>query len=199
MSFSPLAGEFAPGGRGRTGYRGRVQPYRALLPGARYLALDLRSTPLVDVDRQCGTNSVSRSGIRPGLVHSNAGICARPGPCTLRDSPRAQARRQAVAECSGHVPARRRRRPMAFSACWVCDSCCLLLREVELVPEGGSIAGFFRTINVGVHLLARYSLLRSVLSYTVIPVFNLVGLGLEEMVRSRNQAFTVNYSAMARK
>ena len=28
---------------------GRVQPYRALLPGARYLALDIRPTPLVDV------------------------------------------------------------------------------------------------------------------------------------------------------
>jgi SAM-dependent methyltransferase len=71
--------------------------------------------------------------------------------------------------------------------------------QVELLPEGSSIAGFFRTLNVGIHLLAGYSPLQTVMSCTVIPLFNLVGFGLEEMVRSRSQAFTVNYSAMARK
>ncbi len=71
--------------------------------------------------------------------------------------------------------------------------------EVQIVPEGSSIAGFFRTINVCLHMFAKYSAIRTVLSYTLVPALNLMGLGLEEMVRSRNEAFAVNYSAMAQK
>jgi hypothetical protein len=48
-------------------------------------------------------------------------------------------------------------------------------------------------------MFAKYTAIRTVLSYTVIPALNLMGLGLEEMVRSGNEAFVVNYSAMARK
>ena len=71
--------------------------------------------------------------------------------------------------------------------------------EVEIVPEGGSIASFFRTINVCLHMFAKYSAIRTVLSYTVIPALNLMGLGLEEIARSSNEAFAVTYSVMARK
>ena len=48
-------------------------------------------------------------------------------------------------------------------------------------------------------MFAKYSAIRTVLSYTVIPALNLMGLGLEEIARSRNEAFAVNYSAMAQK
>ena len=71
--------------------------------------------------------------------------------------------------------------------------------ELEIVPEGGSIVGLFRTTNVCLHLFAKYGAIRTALECTVIPILNLLGLGLEEMVRSRNDAFVVNYSAMARK
>jgi hypothetical protein len=43
---------------------------------------------------------------------------------------------------------------------------------------------------------AKYSAIRTVLSYTVIPALNLMGLGLEEIARSSNEAFAVSYSAM---
>ena len=67
--------------------------------------------------------------------------------------------------------------------------------EVEIVPEGGSIAGFFRTINVCLHMFAKYSAIRTVLSYTVIPALNL--MGREEIARSSNEVFAVTYSVMA--
>jgi hypothetical protein len=71
--------------------------------------------------------------------------------------------------------------------------------EVEIVPEGGSIAGFFRTVNVCVHLFAKYSPIRTALSYTFIPIFNLMGFGFDKITRRRNDAFAANYSAMAKK
>jgi hypothetical protein len=38
-------------------------------------------------------------------------------------------------------------------------------------------------------MFAKYSAIRTVLSYTVIPALNLMGLGLEEIARSSNEAF----------
>ena len=32
--------------------------------------------------------------------------------------------------------------------------------QVEIVPEGGSIAGFFRTVNASLYLLAKYPIIR---------------------------------------
>ena len=39
--------------------------------------------------------------------------------------------------------------------------------EVEIVPEGSSIAGFFRTINLYLHLFARYPAMQRALRYKV--------------------------------
>lgn len=71
--------------------------------------------------------------------------------------------------------------------------------ETELVAEGGSIAGLFRTVNVCLQMFAKYRALRTGLSYTITPILNLVGAGMEGLVRSDNDAFAVNYSALARK
>jgi SAM-dependent methyltransferase len=177
---------------------GRIQPYRALLPGARYLAIDLRYTPLVDV--VANAEQIPFSSQRfdlvlctqmleyapdPGQVLSEIYRVLKPGGRLFLSVPTVFPQ-DAVEDRWRFLPAGIRQLLSAFS-------------EVEIVPEGGSIAGFFRTINVCLHLFASYSAIRAALSYTVIPILNLTGLGLEEILRSRNEAFAVNYSAMARK
>jgi SAM-dependent methyltransferase len=177
---------------------GRIQPYRPLLPGTRYVAVDLRLTPLVNVianaeripflsqefDLVLCTQMLEYAP-DPGLVLSEIYRVLKPGGRLLLSVPTVFPQ-EAEEDRWRFLPAGIRQLLSAFS-------------EVEIVPEGGSIAGFFRTINVCLHLFAKYAVLRTALSYTVIPVLNLTGLGLEKMVRSRNHAFAVNYSAMARK
>jgi SAM-dependent methyltransferase len=177
---------------------GRIQPYRTLLPGTRYVAVDLRLTPLVNVianaeripfpsqefDLVLCTQMLEYAP-DPGLVLSEIHRVLKPGGRLLLSVPSIFPQ-EAEEDRWRFLPAGIRQLLSAFS-------------EVEIVPEGGSIAGFFRTINVCLHLFAKYAVIRTALSYTVIPVLNLAGLGLEKMVRSRNHAFAVNYSAIARK
>lgn len=177
---------------------GRIQPYRPLLPGAHYLAIDLRLTPLVDVvaraeqipfPSQTFDLAVCTQMLEyapdPALVVSEILRVLKPGGRLLLSVP-TMFPREADEDRWRFLPAGIRQLLSAFS-------------EVEIVPEGGSTAGFFRTINVGLHLFARYSLIRIGVSYTLIPVLNLIGLGLENMVPSSNDDFAANYSAIARK
>jgi hypothetical protein len=71
--------------------------------------------------------------------------------------------------------------------------------SVQVVPEGSSIAGCFRTVNVYFYIFAKYRGAQALLSYTVVPLLNLLGLGCERLARSHNDAFAVNYSVSARK
>ena len=74
---------------------GRVQPYRALLPGARYLALDIRATPLVDV---IAVRNRFRFAIRD-LTWSCALKCWNMRPTRAVCSPRFTACSSLVAGC----------------------------------------------------------------------------------------------------
>jgi SAM-dependent methyltransferase len=177
---------------------GRIQPYRALLPGVRYLAIDLNLTPLVDVvanaeripfrsqefDLVLCTQMLEYAP-DPGLVISEINRVLKPGGRLLLSVPTVFPR-DAAEDRWRFLPAGIRQLLSAFS-------------EVELVPEGSSIAGFFRTLNLYMYLFARFPTLQRALSYTAIPFLNVVGLGFERIVGSSNDAFAVNYSAMARK
>jgi len=178
---------------------GRLQPYRPLLPGdARYWSIDLRSAPLVNVlanaeripfhnrsfDLVLCTQMLEYAP-DPGLVLSEIHRVLKPGGRLLMSVP-AVFPRDSEEDGWRFLPAAIRQLLAAFS-------------QVEIAPEGGSITGVFRTTNVCLQLFAKYGPIRTALGFTVIPVFNLLGLGIEQIVRSRNDAFVVNYSAMARK
>ena len=57
---------------------GRIQPYRVLLPGIRYLAIDLQVTPLVDVVANAERIPFCKQEFDLVLAHANAGVCAGP-------------------------------------------------------------------------------------------------------------------------
>jgi SAM-dependent methyltransferase len=71
--------------------------------------------------------------------------------------------------------------------------------HIEVVPEGGSIVGFFRTINVCLNIFFRYPKLRSIFQWTLCPLVNLSGELLTRVARSDNDQFASNYSVWARK
>jgi hypothetical protein len=80
------------------------------------------------------------------------------------------------------------------------DSCGLFSSfcKIEIKPEGFSIAGFFRTINLFLDTFIRSEALRAVVANTVFPTTNLAGLLLDVFSHGRTQ-FTTNYSCVARK
>jgi SAM-dependent methyltransferase len=71
--------------------------------------------------------------------------------------------------------------------------------ESEVIPEGGSIIGFFRMLNAGLDILVRYRFLRTVFRWTLCPAINLTGAILDRMTFSKNDQLAANYSAWARK
>ena len=179
---------------------GRMQPYRQLFDRyePRYVAIDLRVTPLV--------SAVADAGCLPFASDSfDVAICTQ----TLQyvqDPRRALAEIHRVLKPSGvlllSVPAiypidslkdRWRFLPAGIQE---------LTREysnVEIVPEGSSIAGFFRSVNTFLDLLATYLPVKLLLGWTVVPALNLLGLGLERLCRMNNSAISTNYSVRAQR
>jgi len=70
--------------------------------------------------------------------------------------------------------------------------------QVEIEAEGSSIAGLFRTLNVWAFVFGP-SWLRLLLRYTGIPMLNALGYLAETAIDSKNDQFTANFSAWARK
>jgi SAM-dependent methyltransferase len=179
---------------------GRIQPYRPLLEGRlrRYTAIDLRRTPLVDIvgrgellpfrseqfDLVICTQ-VLEYAPDPRVVIAEIHRVLKPGASLFMSSPAALPR-TAEEECWRFLPA---------------GFCQLLsaFREVDVVPEGGSVTGFFRTANVCLSIFARYPAVRRLFQTLLTPVFNLSGAALEALSGGRNDQFAANYSVWARK
>ncbi|GMV31407.1 MAG: hypothetical protein AMXMBFR59_35320 [Rhodanobacteraceae bacterium] len=70
--------------------------------------------------------------------------------------------------------------------------------EVEIVAEGGSIAGLLRTINVFLETFARSDLAHRVLRRTIYPLTNAIGLWTDRFSRGRVD-FAANYCCRARR
>jgi hypothetical protein len=70
--------------------------------------------------------------------------------------------------------------------------------EVEIVAEGGSIAGFCRMVNWFLETFVRSDLAHRLLRITAFPLMNLIGLTMDRLSRKR-VSFTANYCCRARK
>lgn len=179
---------------------GRIQPYRALLEGRlrSYVAVDVRPTFLVNLVAR-GEQIPLASGQfdlaictqvlqyvpDPSAVISEIHRLLKPGGCLLLSAP-ALCLQDADEELWRFLPAALRQLLSDFSQC-------------EIVAEGGSVVGFFRTINVCLDIFVRYPTLRSIFRWTLCPLVNLSGEVLERIAGSDNHQFTPNYSAWARK
>ena len=179
---------------------GRIQPYRPLLEGrmSRYLAIDMRRTPLVNVvgrgeqipfademfDLVICTQMLEYVS-EPAAAIGEIYRVLRPGGWVFLSVP-SLALRDADEECWRFLPATLRGLLRPF-------------RDVEVIPEGGSVAGLFRTMNSGLNVLVRYAILRTVFQWTLCPVINLSGNLLDRVAPGNNQQFTTNYSLWARK
>lgn len=69
---------------------------------------------------------------------------------------------------------------------------------VEVAPEGYSITGFFRTMNVCLNSVVQSRLLRRLMALGIVPVLNIAGVLFDKMSRG-NEQMTANYSVMALK
>jgi SAM-dependent methyltransferase len=178
---------------------GRLQPYRKLLADdVCYIAVDIRTTPLVDVVGR-GEQLPFASGSfdlvlctqvlqyvpEPSLILSEINRVLKPEGALMLSVPAAHVR-DSEEECWRFLPAGLNKLLSSFTL-------------IQVVPEGNTIIGFFRTVNVCLDIFARYAAARLIVRYTIVPLLNLAGLCLEHLARSENDQFAVNYSVMARK
>ena len=179
---------------------GRIQPYRALVANRlrRYIAVDLRLTPLVNVVARAEQLPLGNARFdlvictqvleyvaQPSLVFAEIHRVLRPGGALLLSVPSA-CPMDAAEECWRFLPAGLRHLLAGFT-------------NVEVVAEGSSVAGFFRTVNTCLDIFMRYPAARYVYRRSVAPLVNLVGALMEKLSGHRNEQFAVNYSVLAEK
>jgi SAM-dependent methyltransferase len=179
---------------------GRIEPYRALIADRlrRYIAVDLRLTPLVDVIAQAEQlplgdarfdlvicTQVLQYVAQPSLVLGEIHRVLRPGGALLLSVPSA-CPMDAREECWRFLPSGLRHLLAGFT-------------RVDVVAEGSSVAGLFRTVNTCLDICVRYPAARSLYRRSLAPLVNLGGALMEELAGRRNQQFVVNYSVLAEK
>jgi SAM-dependent methyltransferase len=180
---------------------GRIQPYRVLIANRlrRYIAVDLRRTPLVDLVARAEELPLGNARFdlvictqvleyvaEPCLVLGELHRVLRPGGVLLLSVPSA-CPMDAAEECWRFLPAGLRHLLAGFT-------------RVEVVAEGSSVAGFFRTVNTCLDIFVRYPAARYVYRRCLAPLVNLAGALMEKLSGVvRNEQFAVNYSVLAEK
>jgi SAM-dependent methyltransferase len=178
---------------------GRLQPYRPLL-GTRaksYIAVDLKMTPLVNVGaaaealpfRDAQFDFVICTQVfeylpDPGIAVAEIKRVLRQGGVLFLSAPSVFLQDNDK-ECWRFLPEGLRQ----------------LLREfetVEVIPEGNSLTGFFRTCNVFLMAFFRPRMLAPLWQWTFVPFLNVAGCVLGKLA-GQNDDFTANYSVWARK
>jgi len=179
---------------------GRIQPYRVLFGErcAKYIAIDISSTPLVDVigqaerlpflDQQFDLvlcTQVLEYVPEPPLVVNEIYRTLKTGGLLLLSAP-AVFPRDSETEYWRFLPCALNQLLSSFSS-------------VEVVPEGNSAVGFIRTSNVCLVAFVRPALLGTLLRFSAIPILNLLGAAAQWFMRGTNDRFSANYSVLARK
>lgn len=176
---------------------GRICPYKTLLPSTFYVCLDPQLEGLVDIigmgehlpfkDRSFGLvlcTQVLNYAASPEKLVSEVHRVLKPQGYLILSAPALFPR---------HHDERWRFLPEAYKTLLVNFS------DIEIRPEGYSIAGICRTINVSLKLVAGDSyLIQRILGVTVFPLLNSAGLLLDRFSRG-NDFFTTNYVVLARK
>jgi SAM-dependent methyltransferase len=178
---------------------GRLQPYRPLLEARtnNYVAVDMQVTPLVNVgaaaealpfrDEQFDfviCTQVFEYLPDPGLAVAEIRRVLRKGGILFLSAP-AVFLRDNDKECWRFLPQGLRYLLRVFET-------------VEIVPEGNSLTGFFRTCNVFLMLYFRPRILAPLWQWTFVPLLNVAGCAVERIAGDNDQ-FTANYSVWARK
>jgi SAM-dependent methyltransferase len=179
---------------------GRIQPYRPLLAERvrRYVALDLRRTPLVNLVARgeqiplvsnCFDLVICTQVLEyvpePAVVIAEMRRVLRPGGCLILS-----------------VPAIFPRDSERDSWRFLPESLRFILRSfngVEIVTEGSSVAGFFRTVCICLVMLARPAFVGTLFRFTLVPLLNITAASLELLFASSNDQFAANFSAFAKK
>lgn len=178
---------------------GRLQPYRELL-GARvinYVAVDPQLTPLVNV-----------AAIAEALPFRDEQfdflICTQameyfPDPARAVEEIRRVLRKGGIAFVS--VPAVFVRDHDKEYWRFLPEGLRYLFRgfeKVEVIPEGNSLTGMIRTLNVFVASFFRPRVLLPLCQWTLVPLLNVAGLILES-AGGKNDQFSANFSVWAQK
>ncbi len=179
---------------------GRIQPYRRLLSGRekKYVAVDMRRSPLVDV--------LGRAEQLPFASEQFDLVLCTQMLQYVRDPAQAVAEMFRLLRPGGHLLLSV---PAVYPSDSEWDSWRFLrpglrhllrpFRRIEIAREGGTISGLFRTVCVWLTLFARPAFVRSLLRYSLVPIFNLSAVVLESAFGKSNQQFTPNYSVFAHK
>jgi SAM-dependent methyltransferase len=179
---------------------GRIQPYRTLIPEPirQYVAVDILNSPLVNI-------RASASALPFGSDTFDIVFCTqvleylpRPDLAALEIYRVLKPKGLAFFSVAAFYPRAVDEEHWRFLPAGL-RSVLQPFREVEIVPEGTSISGFFRACCVCLSMFAKYRWLHAVVNSTAVPVFNLFGTLLEGIAHTHNDQAAGNYSVLARK
>jgi SAM-dependent methyltransferase len=149
---------------------GRIQPYRSLINGrlSRYIAVDLRLTPLVDIAGNAAQLPIRNDCFdlvfctqmleyppEPRHVIAEIHRVLKPGGFLLLSAPAVHPQ-DSDQDSWRFLPGALHELLKEFS-------------PVDLVPEGGSVTGFIRTINLCLVSFAPVAAFRGLFRFTIVP------------------------------